>query len=447
MNVPAPSHRLRQALLPLGLLSFVLGCFPLQPKTIAPPSKDQLSALKTSLAQLRGLEPKRDFEFVAGELAETAPIADDIALERAYKHLGLLGANDDLKTALEKYRRLARLIDYDSANDRLQIGADAQRLGSALPPPYQRAAGELAHAMAIVQALQEQHFHWQEKISRASNDDSQLAHRAVAGGDALLTALAHGSDGKLNSTSHLSAARQVAKQMERLADDLPPFLRSQLTLPLREGSDFAAWAIKAKGTAGLNALYTDPPRTSAQILHPERYFFRTHPAQRIAPAGLARQLTPPLVDQSMGEFLLRGLLESEHGAPSARQIAAGWRGDRYLSFSEQNFQTTAWYSAWGSAGEAATFLRGFQTIADKRQRMRLRRSAGSADETFIDHTRDRGSFALARKGSVVLYLVTSRERLAALAEEAWNDLALDIDLPPVRFESARGAGQLSLSKR
>lgn len=447
MNVPASSRRFSRALLPIGLLSFALGCLSLQPKTIPPPAKEKLSAIKTSIAQLRGLEPKRDFEFAASEQSEAPTIAGDSALERAYKQLGMLSASDDLKSALEEYRRLARLIDYDSANDRLHIGADAQRLGSELQPPYQRAASELPYAMAIVHALQEQHFHWQEKINRASNVDSQLAYRAVAGADALLTALAHGSDGNLGSIGHLSAAREVARQMERLAQDLPPFLRNQLTFPLREGSEFVAWAVKAKGTAGLNALYADPPRTTAQILHPERYFFRTQAAQRISPAGLARQLPPPLVDQSLGEFLLRGLLESEHGPAPARQIAAGWRGDRYISFSETTFQTTAWYSAWGSAEEAAAFLNAYRTVADKRQRMRLRRGAGSADETYIDHTRDRGSFALARKGNVVLYLVTSRDRLAALAEEAWNDLAVENDPPPVRFESARGPAQLSLSKR
>lgn len=455
----SPLRRLSLALLSIGLVSSVTGCFSPEAKPILTPSKERFDALKKSVADLRGLPPKQDFEVapLAGDNWQLIPTLSDTGvtgaqaiaeLERSYKQLGLLSANDDFKIELEKFHRLERLVAYDSARARLLIAADSAKLGSELQPPYDRAATELPVAIGIVHALQQQHFQWQEKIDRTYIDDTTLAYRAIAGGDALLTALAHASDGKLAAPGHLAAARQIARQIEMLARGLPTFLRNQLIFPPREGSDFVAWAIKAKGRDGLNALYTDPPYATAQILHPEKYFLTPQSPQRFFPAGLLRHMAvPALFEQSLGEFLLRGLLETENSLALASQVAAGWRGDQLFSFAGKSFQTTAWYSSWGSGGEAAAFQRAFQTVAEKRHRMRLRRSTGKDDESFFANTRDRGGFALARHDNIVLYLISSPDRLAATAEAAWKDLEVDTAPEVLRFDSARGPAQLSLSKR
>ena len=441
----------------IGLLSLAafVGCFSPDIKTVPTPSKERFSAILKGIAELRGLTPKREFEIgslSAEQLPFTAsPDAGIIGalpaseLEQAYKQLGLLNAGDDLKTALDEFHRLEHLIFYDSAKERLLIAADAARLFAQLPAPYDRAATELPVAMGIVQVLQQQHFQWQDKISRTLIDDARLAYRAVAGGDALLTALAHGSDGNLAAPGHLAAARQVSLQLDKLARDLPPFLRNQLILPYREGSDFVAWAIKAKGPAGLNALYANPPYATAQILHPERYYLKVQTPQRFFPAGLLRQMaTPALFEQSLGEYLLRGLLETEYSIEAASRMAAGWRGDQLFSFAGSGFQTTAWYSAWSSAADAAAFQRAFQTVVERRQSMRLR--AGTDDAVLIANTRDRGGYALARKDHIVLYLGTGADRLAATVAAAWQDLSVEAEPQVLQFDLAGGPAQLSLSK-
>lgn len=451
-------HRLSRGLLLVGLLNLAAGCFAPELKTIPAPSKERFSEIKKSVATLRGLQPKTDFEITARFVARsqlaanaeypgangTEPLAQ---LERAYKQLGLLSATDDFKTNLENFHRLERLIGYDSAKEQILIAADAARLGSELPAPYDRAATELALAIGIVHALQQQHFQWQEKISGTFTDDTRLAYRAIAGGDALLTALAYITDGNLAAPGHHAAARQIARQMEILARGLPTFLRNQLILPLGEGSDFVAWAIKAKGRDGLNALYANPPFSTAQILHPEKYYLTPQPPQRFFPAGLLRHMAvPTLFEPSLGEFLLRGLLETENSLALSRQIAAGWRGDQLFAFAGKSFQTTAWYSSWGSGPEAAAFQRAFQTVAEKRHHMRLRRGAGKDDETLFADARG-GGFALARKDNIVLYLVTGPDRLAATAAAAWQDLEVDTAPEALRFDSAHGPAQLSLSKK
>ena len=458
-HLSSPRHS-DKALQLIGLLSLaaLVGCFSPDLKTGLIPPKERFSEILKSVAEMRGLTPKREFEIVSLPPDKTsfAPIPNDETigalplseLEQAYKQLGLLNASDDFKTALEKMSRLERLITYDSAKDRLQIAADAASLAAQLPAPYSRAATELPVTMGIVQALQEQHFQWREKITRTVIEDVRLAYRAIAGGDALLSALAYASDGNLAAPGQHAAARQESLQLDKLAGDLPPFLRNQLILPFREGSDFVAWAIKAKGPAGLNALYAKPPDTTAQILQPVRYYLTAQTPQRFSPAGLLRHMErPALFEQSLGEYLLRGLLETGNSLAASSQIAAGWRGDQLFSFADSGFQSTAWYSAWGSAAEAAAFERAFQTVAEKRQRLRLHRGAGADDEMLSANTRDRGSFALARKVNIVLYLVTRTARLADSAEAAWKDLTVEAEPEVLRFDFARGPGQLSLSKR
>jgi len=455
-----PPRRTAKTFQRIGLLSLAaaVGCFSPDLPTVRTPSKERFSAILKSVADLRGLTPKRGFE-IGSLAAEQSPIvaspdpgiigAPRVAeLEQAYKQLGLLHASDDLKTALEKFHRLDHLTFYDSAKERLLIAADTASLIAQLPAPYDRAATELPVSVGIVQVLQEQHFRWREKITRTNIEDARLAYRAIAGGDALLTALAQGSDGNLAGPGHLAAARQVSLQMDKLASDLPPYLRRQLILPYREGSEFVAWAIKAKGREGLNALYSNPPYATAQILHPERYYLTLQTPRRFFPAGLLRQMeVPALFEQSLGEYLLRGLLETEYSSAAASRIAAGWRGDQLFSFAGNDFQTTAWYSAWGSAAEAAAFERGFQTVVERLQRLRLRRVASTVDGMMSADTRDRGSFVLARQDNIVLYLVTSTDRLAAATEAAWKDLQVEAEPEVLRFDFARGPAQLSLSKR
>ena len=444
------SNRTNSARTLLGLVSLAaaVSCFSPGRETFLTPSKDRFSEIKKSVVDLRGLVLKRDIEIdvratdrslSGGRLDDTGaggaiPITQ---LEHAYKQLGLIGAREDFKTELDKFHRLEQIVYYNGANARLTITADAAALGAQLTAPYISAAAELPVASGIVQALQEQHFQWQEKINRTVVEDTRLAYRAIAGGDAMLTALAYASDGNLNTPGHISAARQVSLEMARLARDLPSFLRSQLLLPLQQGSNFVAWAAKARGRDGVNALYANPPYTTAQILHPEKYFLVTQTPQRFFPAGLFRRMeSPALLDQSLGEFLLRDLLEPDNSLAAAARIAAGWRGDQLFSFADSEYQTTAWYSAWGSVDEAASFQRAFQTVAEKRHRIRMR--AGKNSDLLIAETRDQGSFALARKDNIVLYLITRTARLAATVEAAWKDLVVEAESEGLRFDSARG---------
>jgi hypothetical protein len=70
------------------------------------------------------------------------------------------------------------------------------------------------------------------------------------------------------------------------------------------------------------------------------------------------------------------------------------------------------------------------------------------DDVLIANARDRDGLVLARHDNVVLYLMSSPDRLAA-SEAAWQDLQINTAPKDWRFDSdsALGPAQLSLSKR
>src|SRR3970282_2889432 len=81
----------------------------------------------------------------------------------------------------------------------------------------------------------------------------------------------------------------------------------------------------------MSAVYPAPPRSTTQILHPERYLdAREHPLPVVIPT-LSRLLPGGhlVSDDELGEFALGAVLALHLGEVDGRRAAVGWRGDRY----------------------------------------------------------------------------------------------------------------------
>ena len=117
----------------------------------------------------------------------------------------------------------------------------------------------------------------------------------------------------------------------------PDVVRKVALLPVIEGGDFiaAVFGTDNKGWAGINSTYRNPPISTEQVLHPEKYFEGEKPQRTtipVVPAQLGRGWE--LVSSSvMGEFLLRTMLEEHVDEIQAEDAAAGWGGDRFSLFS------------------------------------------------------------------------------------------------------------------
>ena len=106
----------------------------------------------------------------------------------------------------------------------------------------------------------------------------------------------------------------------------------------------------------MDAAYSNPPASTEQIIHPEKYGVDY-------PAEVALSLSEDVLGDGwsvlergvMGELFFRSMLEGEVGsAASADEAAAGWGGDAYALLESPNMgDALASASVWDSLEDAA----------------------------------------------------------------------------------------------
>jgi len=219
----------------------------------------------------------------------------------------------------------------------------------------------LAHAYA--HALQDQHFGLGAMGARATTTDATLAIRALVEGDAiLLTALYRYEDLTAANWEHLAELILHAEQPgygEELGSN-ETWARLQ-RFPYREGRQFVDALFQANRWEAVNQAYTNPPRSTEQVLHPERYLEEQDgPTSVVVPdvhTVLDEGWTMPLQD-TLGEFAVGLYLDALLPAETAWQAADGWDGDTLVVWEhEGGSQVLVWRTIWDSNAEAVEFER------------------------------------------------------------------------------------------
>src|SRR5207245_76310 len=117
-------------------------------------------------------------------------------------------------------------------------------------------------------------------------------------------------------------------------------------------------------------VHLDPPESTEQVLHPQRYYDdRDRPivvtlrgTDRLEATGFTR-----ILEDTIGELGIRVLATRALPAERAVLVAAGWGGDRLRALQRGADVVLVWLTAWGSpagAGDVAEALPGL--VADAR---------------------------------------------------------------------------------
>ena len=139
--------------------------------------------------------------------------------------------------------------------------------------------------------------------------------------------------------------------------------------------------------AELSALYQDPPRSSAQILHPERYFDRRedpvplplagprrHPARRIPPGARGRA----------GRDRTRRRSSAGSSGESAR--VSGWRGDRHALWDlPAGGSALVTLTAWDTEELAVAFARDYTRVLTLKHGLAAPRTGGASPRVGHRH--------------------------------------------------------------
>lgn len=217
----------------------------------------------------------------------------------------------------------------------------------------------------------------------------------------------------------------------------PLVLQESLVFPYVEGMLFVAAIKKRGGWPAVDALYLDPPMSTEQILHPERYLERDHPVavDFAIPAALG---TDAIFDSVSGELGLRLFLKQHFvelaggdDVALAYRAAEGWDGDRARLYENGDGAERLFVQlvALDSESDAAELTEALDRVSALRypgaQRSALAGVGQRRGATFFT---GKEHLWIEQRGTEVLYvegLATARhgehapQRLLELAETVW----------------------------
>ncbi len=233
----------------------------------------------------------------------------------------------------------------------------------------------LAHE--YTHALQDQHFGMSTlPLEIKDNDDRALAAVCLVEGDAMLAStdyLLENPD--LETVLGTAASASDASAMESLKK-APSFIRELAMFPYIRGTVFVETLRKRGGWDAVNGLFRDPPVSSEQVLHPEKYLDRDRDAPlavelKVGLAGLKNACPGEwrvARGNVMGEFATYALLSGRMLQRHARIASEGWGGDRYEVYRRGATAVLSWSTVWDSRGDANEFFDWMSSALDERLR-------------------------------------------------------------------------------
>ena len=255
--------------------------------------------------------------------------------------------------------------------------------------------------------------------------DRVLARQALVEGEAvalMLDVLLHGMGGDLAALPDVSAIRGqiVASSLGPAIQRAPRFVRELVLFPYVEGLTFMHQWHRRNPWSAAGGLLRDPPRSTAQILHPDKWLVTRQDPLAVGLPDVAALLPGlrPVIEDEMGEFGFGGFLGLHLGEAEGRRVAAAWRGDRYRLWEDDQgrFAVAAVFALDGEAA-AEELARALPAIVERRHPAARRFSIGA-----VAGWRDGGrALAVERRGSIVLLIEQVPEASAdALREAIWR---------------------------
>ena len=290
-------------------------------------------------------------KFILGKMKEMFSDEEIDGYELALKLFGLIPDDADVKKIISDIYASQASGFYD------QHAGILYRV-----PGIPLKSAIMAHE--YIHALQDQHFDLSTlPLEDKKNDDLALAAQCLVEGDAMIVTMGY-MLGYPNMEMVLGAVSSVVSGMGMKGlQEAPPFFSALIQFPYREGMRFVEGVKSRGGWGAVNRLYSDPPRSSEQIMHPEKYL-----AQRDNPRAVEMKLTLEdlkasmpgswrlVHDNVMGEYSIFLLLRANLPGRDARIASEGWGGDRYMVYRSGDNAVLTWSTAWDTPRDAEEFL-------------------------------------------------------------------------------------------
>jgi hypothetical protein len=291
---------------------------------------------------------------------------------------------------------------YDSETNEMVVVTSGNEEGSG------SASDEITFAHETVHALQDQHFDLValQDEAKVETDDEYLAISALIEGDATIGQVQYMAE-------HPGLLLQLQRELEGLdstiLDSAPPFIVSTLLFPYDEGATFVTALYDEGGWDLVNQAYANPPQSTEQILHPEKYLEGEAPIE-VAVNDPLPALSPGweiLEVNTFGEYMTGLFLDSGEIRPStALEAAEGWGGDEYVVAAREDGTALVWSTEWDTEEDAEEFFTVLSTHEIKRYDAE---AAEGTDGSVTQFASDNFAGEIRREGTNVTYFLAYDE--------------------------------------
>jgi hypothetical protein len=329
---------------------------------------------------------------------------------------GFLPPNFDYEAAEYKLLQDQLAGYYEPSDGTMYMAND---LGDA------EAGATLAHE--LVHALQDQRWNLGDRSKyRPGEGDRSEAVSALAEGDAT-SAMFDIMIAENAPASHKTAvdipdgvfAEQIRNGMnEGPGASAPRIMRSSLAAPYIYGTLFIHELRRRGGWNEVNAAWDNPPTTTEQLLHLEKWLAHEPPVPVPAPTFAALGPGWKVSDEdSEGELGVRLAFEEWMDPETAANASEHWGGDRGVLLRNGDRVAFGWSLAYDATGKTHTEKSGFAFSSVKAGLERSLGKAAVSTPTFVCHERaDRGPIAVEQSVNRLAFVMGP----AKVGESHWS---------------------------
>jgi hypothetical protein len=305
------------------------------------------------------LSPQQMAELLTKQLADESPPAIVAAYERLYHALGVLPKDAKLTDVYGDLLESQVAGLYVPKDKRLYVVSKGGGVG-----PLEK----VLYSHEYTHSLQDQNFDLVnfQPDSLADQSDRQLARQALVEGDAYVTMtywlqqnLGPADMGAVMASGNDAEAQETLKR-------IPPLIAAQILFAALEGTVWALGVQLQGGFPAIDDAYANPPESTEQILHPEKWASREKPVDVKLPAALAAKLGAGWsigLQDTFGEHQLgvwiSGAVPTGGLPASPPSAAVGWGGDRMaLLDGPGGAWAVVFRTEWDTDADAAEFETG-----------------------------------------------------------------------------------------
>lgn len=324
--------------------------------------KLQKIGLQEELVDIRGLKFLRPVSYMTAERSEVEDMIQSeleneltVTDEKVLRKFGFIKQGEDILSRLTSLYGEQVQGMYDE-----ETGQMIMIKGVPLTGNIQRMflIHELTHA------LQDQHFNLKNLPLESDNEDNALACLALVEGDATLVMFEYYKRHLRIFNIFWDLVSYLSVDQTQLYSS-PYYIRENLIFPYKWGVKFMMSIYAKNGWQGIDLLYKDPPVSTEQIIHPEKY-----PEEKPVDIDID-EIVPDweLIDSNtMGEFNIRLLLSIYLGEYEGVPPSSGWGGDKWQVWEDPNTKKlkVIWYTIWDTPMDTDKFFNAFRRLARRR---------------------------------------------------------------------------------